>query len=183
MSLSESELGTTLPELMVTLAILVIITSLAIPNIYSWRSKMEARRIKSLLFSSLRQAKSESFVTRKNTLFCLSDGDGRCNKNSGKELILFEDNDNNKHFDSLTDRLILKESLKLKYGKVKLRVSAGRNHIKFFGDTGKPRGHFGHIKYCPLSLDPNLMFQVSFSQVGLIRYKPHHSHNSGCVTP
>ena len=158
MMLISTQHGMTLTELMVVIVIMGIIASIAAPSIQQWLYKHEAQQIQHTLVNALTLAKSESYITHQSVLFCLSNGGGRCNRNSSQELLLFEDNNHNKQFDTASDRLILKEALSLKYGNLKLRASARRHYVKFFGDTGKPRGHFGHIKYCPLSLDTHLMF-------------------------
>ena len=44
----------------------------------------------------------------------------------------------------------------------------------------KPRGHFGHIKYCPTSTYNHAMYQISFNQGGGITYKPNASHPTDC---
>lgn len=180
MRLVENEHGMTLIELLVTLTVLTIIISIATPNFTQWRAKMEAKRIKHSLFTTLKQAKSESFINRQHILFCLSSGNGICDKNGDKALLLFIDRNGNKRFDDLSDHLIRKEALNLKYGTVKLRVGRGQKYIKFFGETGQPRGYNGHIKYCPLTSNTSLMYQVSFNQRGIIKFKPNHQHPTDC---
>ena len=171
--------GFNLVELIVTLAILAIIITIAAPSIFSYLASMEAKRIRYDLINTLTLAKAESYIKRQNLLFCLSDTGGRCNKNSNETLLLFVDNNDNKNFEAGTDDLISELRLNPKYGTLHLR--AGRRHyIKFYGDTGQPRGHFGHIKYCPSSTYSQAMYQVSFSQVGIIKYKPNNIHDTGC---
>lgn len=171
--------GYSLVELMVTLIIMGIIVSLALPSFIQWRGKVEANRIKTIMETTLRQAKAESFISRNNVLLCLTNLAGQCDKNGDNQLLLFLDKDTDKHYDIATDRLIHQQHLSLDYGTVHLRAGR-RHHVKFFGDTGKPRGHFGHIKYCPDSLKSDLTYQISFNQQGIIKYKPNRSHNSGC---
>jgi type IV fimbrial biogenesis protein FimT len=178
--LLDSERGFTLIELLVTLAILAIVVSLAAPSFREWRERIEALRVKSILFSALKQAKSQSYGTQNDVLFCLSDGAGRCHRNSSKKLLLFVDRNSNKHFDSHIDHLILNENTHLRYGALSLGAGSRRHYAKFYSDTGRPRGHMGHIKYCPNSGDTKNMFQVSFNKFGIIKYKPNAIHRTGC---
>lgn len=171
--------GYNLVELMVTVAILAIIATIAAPAIVDQLASMEAKRIKNQLESTLKIAKAESFIRRQNLLVCLSDAGGRCNKNSGKNLLLFVDKNNNKVFDISTDYLLNKQGLNPKYGTLHLRAGK-RHYVKFYGDTGKPRGHFGHIKYCPSPTYSQAMYQISFNQNGNIKYKPNNTHPTGC---
>ncbi|WP_131668311.1 pilus assembly FimT family protein [Psychrobacter pygoscelis] len=175
----EQKQGKTLIELLVVMIILGIVLTLAAPSIKQLRANMEAKRIRAQLFSTLKQARSESYITRQNILFCLAAGSGICQKDNGKLLLLFVDKNNNKRFDTLSDQLILKEALNLKYATLRLRAS-GHAYVKFFGSTGTPKGYQGHVKYCPTNSDPNLMYQVSFNLLGGLKYKPNQQHATGC---
>lgn len=172
--------GFTLIELLVTLLISAIIATFAIPAILTQLSTMEAKRVRYNLTHTLGEAKSESFVRRQDLLLCLADISGRCHKNSSDSLLLFIDNNDNNHFDSSTDVLVTKQILDPKYGTVHLRAG-NRHYIKFWGNSGQPRGFFGHIKYCPTSVYNSAMYQVSFSQIGRIKYKPNAIHPTDCT--
>ncbi len=169
----------TLIELIITIAIIAIIITVATPYVLTQLAAMEAKRIRYDISNTLSIAKAESLIRRQNLLVCLSDDNSTCNKNSNSALLLFADNNDNKNFDADVDLLLNVQRLDPKYATLHLRAGS-RNHIKFFGDTGMPRGHFGHIKYCPSSTYNNAKYQVSFSQVGIIRYKPNSSHPTDC---
>ncbi len=174
-----NERGFTLVELMVTVTVLAIIAMTAIPAISTQLSHMEAKRIRYQITNTLSTAKAESLIRRKDLLVCLSDSTGDCNKTSKKTLLLFIDNDDDQHFDTAIDTLLAKQQLNPKYGI--LRLHAGKRHyVKFRGDSGKPRGFFGHIKYCASSIYSQTKYQISFNQSGIIKYKPHSTHDSGC---
>lgn len=159
---------------------MAIIVAIAAPSILAQLASMEAKRVRYGVMNTLAIAKAESLIQRQNVLVCLSDANGRCNKNSDTTLLLFIDKNDNKHFDASIDILIDQQQLSPKYGTLHLRVGLGRRYIKFWGDSGKPRGFFGHIKYCP-SVDFNqAKYQVSFNQVGIIKYKPDKIHDTEC---
>lgn len=160
--------------------IISILATIATPPMMKYLKRSEANRIQSTIMTSLKLAKTHSYTYRQHVLFCLSDGQGRCHKNAQKETLMFVDKNNNRHFDQTIDLLIYKNNLNLKYANIYLRASAGRHHIKFFADSGTPRGHIGHFKYCPFSANLALTYQVSFNQTGGITLKPHHSHPTGC---
>lgn len=181
LSKSSSQNGFTLVELIVTVAVLAIITMIATPAILTQLAHMEAKRIRYGITDTLNLAKAESLIRRQNLLVCLSDGNGRCNKNSNKTLLLFVDKNDNQYFDSGTDDLLEEQTLKPKYGTLHLRAGR-RRYIKFYGDSGMPRGHFGHFKYCPNSTYSQEMYQISFSQGAKITFKPNDSHPTGCGT-
>ena len=171
--------GFTLIELIVTIAVLAIITMIATPAILTQLAHMEAKRIRYDITDTLKLAKAESLIRRQNLLVCLSDGNGRCNKNSNKTLLLFVDKNDNQHFDSGTDDLLEEQTLNPKYGTLYLRAGR-RRYVKFYGDSGMPRGHFGHFKYCPSSTYSHDMYQISFSKGANITFKPNDSHPTDC---
>lgn len=172
--------GFTLVELVVTVAVMAIIMAVAAPSILTQLATMEAKRVRYGLMNTLAIAKAESLIQRQNVLVCLSDANGRCDRDSNKFLLLFIDKNDNKHFDAGIDKLVERQRLNPKYGTLHLRVGSRRSYIKFWGDSGKPRGFFGHIKYCPTSIYSQAKYQVSFNQVGIIKYKPDGIHDTEC---
>ena len=175
-----NEQGFTLVELIVTIAVLVIITMIATPYILEQLARMEAKRIESQIRNTLTLAKAESYIRRQDLLVCLSNSGGLCHRDSYKQLLLFSDKNNNKNFDLGVDDLLEQQALDPKYSTLYLRVGDKRHYTKFWGDSGKPRGHFGHFKYCPTSTYNHTMYQISFSQIGRITYKPNESHSTDC---
>ena len=171
--------GFTLVELIVTLSIMGIITAMVTPVILTKLADMEAKSIRYTLVNTLKLAKAESFVRRKDLIMCLSDNGGICHKDSSKSLLLFIDNDDNKNFEDGTDTLVHMQVLNPKYALLKLRAG-GRHYVRFAGDSGKPRGFFGHIKYCPSVHFNAAQYQISFSQGGMITYKPNASYPTEC---
>lgn len=171
--------GFTLVELIVTLTILAIIIAIATPMILTQLCNMEAKRIRSTIESTLTLAKAESLIRRHDIIVCLSDTNNHCQKDSTHALLLFVDRDNNQDFDVASDLLLNQASLEPKYGNTHLRAGQ-RDYVKFYGDTGKPRGHFGHIKYCPTSTYNEAMYLISFNQMGKITYKPNTTHPTDC---
>ncbi|MEK6199856.1 MAG: GspH/FimT family pseudopilin [Psychrobacter sp.] len=179
---NQNEHGFTLVELIVTVAILAIIATIATPYILSLLARMEARRIAGQIDTTLTLAKAESHIRRQDLLVCLSNNGGLCHRDSFKQLLLFSDKNNNNNFDAGIDDLLEEQALNPKYSTLYLRVGNNRHYTKFWGDSGSPRGHFGHIKYCPTSTYNHTMYQISFSQVGRITYKPNEDHPTGCGT-
>ncbi|MEZ7501429.1 prepilin-type N-terminal cleavage/methylation domain-containing protein [Psychrobacter sp. Arc29] len=176
---SGSSQGFTLVELIVTVTVLAIIIAIAMPSILTQLTRMEANRVKSQLENTLSLAKAESYISRQDIIVCLSKNEKRCHKDGDKTLLAFVDKNGNQRFNPKVDTLITKQALNLKYSTVKLRAS-NRHYTKFWGDSGKPRGHFGHIKYCPTSPYNESMYQISFNQAGIVRYKPNADHPTDC---
>lgn len=175
-----NEYGFNLVELIVTIAVLAIIAMIATPYILAQLARMEAKRIEGQIENTLTLAKAESYIRRQDLLVCLSNSGGLCHRDSYKKLLLFLDTNNNKNFDLGIDDLLEEQALDPKYSTLYLRVGNNRHYTKFWGDSGKPRGHFGHIKYCPTSTYNKTMYQISFNQSGLITYKPNENRPTDC---
>lgn len=175
-----NERGFTLIELIVTIAVLTILTMIATPYVLEQLARMEAKRIESQIRNTLTLAKAESYIRRQDLLVCLSNNGAICDRDSYKQLLLFSDRNNNKNFDLGVDDLLEAQALEPKYSTLYLRVGDKRHYTKFWGDSGKPRGHFGHFKYCPTSTYNHTMYQISFSQGGRVTYKPNASHPTDC---
>lgn len=172
--------GFTLVELIVTITVIALIATIAIPTILTQLTRMEAKRVKGQLETTFSFVKAESYISRQDILICLSNNGQRCHRNDDDILLVFVDKNDNKRFDDRVDVLLAKQALNLKYSTVKLRVGGRRHYTKFWGDSGKPRGHFGHIKYCPTSSYNQSMYQISFNQAGIIKHKPNTDHPTKC---
>ena len=173
-------LGFTLVELVVTIAVLAIIVSIAIPSFIHLLQDSEANDIRHKITSAIRVSKAESFIRHQQVIMCLANSNNQCHKNANERLIVFTDKNDNHSYDATDDTFLLVQALHLDYGKTYLRASLGRHYVKFFADTGLPRGHIGHIKYCPNSASNQNKYQVSFNQLGLIKFKPNKSHATNC---
>ena len=174
--------GFTLVELIVTVAVLAIIVSMAYPSIMTHLANMEAKRLRYDILNTLKIARAESYIRRKDLLLCLSNDGKLCNRDSDKILLLFIDENDDKNFNSETDYLIEKQALNPKYSTLALRVGVSRHYTKFWGDSGKPRGHYGHIKYCPTTPYNQNMYQLSFNEMGIFKYKPNEKEPTKCGT-
>lgn len=164
--------GFTLIELIITIAIMAIILTIAYPYIMMLLANMEAKRIRYAIVNTLQLAKAESYIRKKDLIVCLSNDGISCHRDSNKKLLLFIDENKNNDFDLDIDYLLEERALNPKYSTLYLRVGNNRHYTKFWGDSGTPRGHFGHIKYCPTSSYNQNSYQLSFNQGGIIKYKP-----------
>lgn len=175
----KSFLGFTLVELITVIAILSILISLAVPRFISAQHAWEAKETQRYIIQSFRLAKATSYMHSQDIILCLADINDVCHKDASHSLLLFSDQDGNHQYDKQHNAIISKQVLNLDYARVYLRAGR-RHHIKFFGNSGLPRGHFGHIKYCPSSGATPNMYQISLNQQGLHRFKPYSFKVTGC---
>lgn len=160
------EKGVTFMEVLIVIAIMVGIVVFAYPSFKEMLHGMESKRIKSTLVMATKEARVLSFTHRQNVVLCLADTNNQCHNRATDKVILFKDRDNNQRLDD--GELLREYDLKAKYGKVEMNVSARRHYMKYFGDTGVPRGHFGHIKYCAVSGTSRFDHKVTITSIGYV---------------
>ena len=155
----------TLIELMVVVIVVGVICMIAYPNVMRALRGMEANNVASVITDALKEARSQSHITKQNIIMCPADESNRCYRQAGVKIIVFRDLDGNARLDD--GELIKEYDLNLKHGRIDMRVSASRHHIKYFGASASPRGHFGHIKYC--SVSDELSYRIVLTHTGVVR--------------
>lgn len=158
--------GMTLFEVLVVLAIVAILWVLAYPSMMNYLYGAEARRIQSILTLAHQEARIESYIKKQNVVMCLATQDNQCHKTADAQVLVFYDRDNNQQLNA--GELVSRYDLALKYGKVEMRASASRDYMKYFGSTSTPKGHFGHIKYCSVSMQARFSYRAVVSMQGRV---------------
>ncbi|TYK64390.1 GspH/FimT family pseudopilin [Colwellia echini] len=144
----KSHLGMTLIELMVSISITSILTSVALPNfndfIVQLRVDNEISRISRLLLI----ARNNAINNQTNVIICPLDDDNKCSTNWHEELSVFIDNNGNSLFDPLDGEILITTKEAIQSGDI-LMYAKTRDKI-----TYQPTGHLfglsnGTFRYCP----------------------------------
>lgn len=159
--------GYTLLELLVVISIISILAMLAYPSFLGWLQGMEAKRVQKTLEQALLQTRMTSASTRQTLTVCLTDENDVCRRDGSVSVLVFADRNHNIQVD--TSELIERYSLNIRHGRIISNWSLHRNHIKYFGDTGMPRGHFGNISYCSASTNQRHSYRIIMTQQGFVR--------------
>ncbi|WP_323843215.1 GspH/FimT family pseudopilin [Moraxella sp. Pampa] len=171
--------GFTLVEMMAVLTIVAVLIFFAQPTYIAMMQRIEAREVRRHIHEAIRLAKIESRIRGQDVLICPMNNDV-CSKVAQDNLLVFIDTNRNNKFDKKKDIVIIKEALSLRYGIISMSVSAGRDYIKFMGDTGKPRGNFGNIKYCNIFKEKTHSFQIVVNMNGMVSEKYGSRLNIDC---
>lgn len=158
--------GVTFMEVMVVITVITIMVVLGYPSFRQMMHSMESKRVRSYVMMALKEARMLSFTERQNLIVCLANEHNQCHNRATQKVILFKDNDDNQRFDE--GELLKEYDLNAKYGSIEMNVSARRHYMRYFGDTGVPRGHFGHIKYCSLQGQTRLNHKTTITAVGYV---------------
>lgn len=160
--------GFTLVELLVVVAIVAVMVLLAVPYVKEWLYALEAQRVESAFMQGLRQARTHSHITRQDTVICTLNEQGVCGRAAKSRLVVFADANRNHHKDD-DEAWVYQSAWRLRYGSIVLNTSATRDYIRYMGDSAKPRGHIGHLRYCSVSDNQRLSFKVVVNMYGNVR--------------
>lgn len=149
MDLQQSK-GFTLAEALVTIAIIGILASIAVPAFMDILKRYERDSITSSIREMVKEAKIIALTEHKHMVLCPTSDFKNCSKNNPTHLMSFYDHNTNQKRDN-SEAIKNTLSIKMWYGKVGFNMSARRRYMRFYPDSGMPRGHYGNITYCPLN--------------------------------
>lgn len=175
----KAESGFTFIQLIVVLLIVSVLLFFAYPMIPALFERMESHTTRKHLHEAIRLAKIESYSRGKDIIICAMNSENECSRSAQERFVVFVDNDRDNRLGA-KDYIISSESLYLKHGIIKMNASLSRNYMKFMGDTGKPRGNYGNIKYCTLSKNNNNNFQIFINTHGVVTERQGHLYRIEC---
>jgi type IV fimbrial biogenesis protein FimT len=140
--------GMTLIELMVSLSITSILTTIALPNFNDFIVRLRVDNEISRLSRLLLTARNHAISNQANVIICPLTDNGGCSTNWHEELSVFVDNNGNGQFDSANNELMVSKKSPivatdiLIYAKTRTKI------------TYQPTGHLfglsnGTLRYCP----------------------------------
>lgn len=167
--------GFTLFELIITIAIVTIISFFAVPNFLEMKKEYKAQQTIKTLISTLNFAKSSAVTYKSNIVICAIDRNGICNTslvNWNNGFIAFLDKNRNQILDN-DEQILVSENFNFSEATTNIiwRASLGKTHIIFQSDTGLPRGYAGSFSYCDLKNNKNNK-GVTLSLVGIVSLAP-----------
>lgn len=147
--------GFTLIELLIVIAIIFITALTSFSHFQTTFANQERKRVMSTLQYLLKQARSAALIHHSNTVVCPSLNAKSCNSDNSAPwnsiLIVFLDKNGNRQIDS-GERILLLESLNLKYGQLDWRGTLHMPSISFRASDGLAAGSNGSFYYCANSL-------------------------------
>ena len=159
----------TLIELIVTIAVLAIITSIAYPSYHQFMERQEYNQLLPFIRNHVNLSKNYASVYHNRIVICPTSDLSRCENNQWhKGFIIFTDTNNNKLLD-ITEQIHQANKLNLKYGTLVWNGGVSNpNSVSFMNDTGLPRGSQGHFQYCSFKTPSNHTKYI-VNQMGHVR--------------
>jgi type IV fimbrial biogenesis protein FimT len=169
--------GTTLIEQIMLLAIIGILTSVAVPSLRKLLTHNQQQIAQSDFIAALQHARETALTTGKRTLFCPTRDGSRCSKDLHWEngWLLFQDGDVDnqpKHGPQRTGRGY--------GGNLIIQGTIGRHFVRFLPD-GSARGNNITLLFCQRG-DTEHVLSVMVSSSGRIRSAPADAEQTADCT-
>jgi len=141
-------LGMTLIELMISIGITSILTTIALPSFNDFIVRLRVDNEISLLSRLLLSARNHAINSGDNVIICPLDKSGTCTVYWHEQLSVFIDTNNNQQFDIANNELLITTKSPVTSGDI-LIYAKNRNKI-----TYQATGHLfglsnGTLRYCP----------------------------------
>jgi type IV fimbrial biogenesis protein FimT len=157
--------GFTLVELCVTLAVLALITAIALPSLQDFRARQHVNATMNLLVSHFASARMTAITHGVPVVVCPSDGAGTCRQDTdwGGHWLSFRDPDGNRQPDEDID--IYRNDTVPRDPRIRIVSTQGRRHIRY-QPTGMSYGANLTIRIC---YDDRLAGSVVLNATGRAR--------------
>lgn len=138
----------TLTELVITILVLSILVTLALPYYHEMKANQERRTIFRQLIANIQLAKQHAAIHHTNVVMCSSENMQSCKEEMWEQgFILFLDSNQNRQLD-LNEILVSQERTDLSYGTLNWRGTLHFPSLNFMAEHGLPIGSNGSFYYC-----------------------------------
>ena len=139
------DLGFTLLELILVLAILAIVTSLAVPSLMGFTERYRSEVQRQRLFDLIALGRSEAYSEGRTFTLCSLDSENLCGGNWSNGIQLFADSNGNKEREA--DEPVVREMSALPNG-ASLQWNSATDYLQY-RPNGQTRWQLGNFAYCP----------------------------------
>jgi type IV fimbrial biogenesis protein FimT len=139
-------LGFTLVELLFTIAIIAILTSIAFPSIHQIAYSHQADSAYKRLFSLIQLTRIEAINRQSQVILCPTYDRINCTDDWSQELIVFVDNNNDEKNNEEDPLLHISPKLQSSEG-LFWKASGSKRYLRFMSD-GATRNQNGRLTYC-----------------------------------
>ncbi len=158
----------TIVELIICIAMIAILVSIALPYFHDYRSKQEAKNIPIKLSQINRYARSQAAVFHQNIVICPSQDSLSCQANQwNKNMLVFIDKNKNRQVDT-GEQILQIDVLNLKYGNLSWRGALSLPSVTYQAHTALPIGSMVvFIIVLPIFLINSVLYSAKWGISGL----------------
>ena len=142
----------TLVELAITVLVLSILISLALPYYHQIKANQERSAIFRQISTNILLAKQQAVIHHKNVVICSTQDMQTCQEAMwNRGFLVFIDTNKNRQI-NLNEVVISTESTNLEYGTLNWRGTLRFPSLNFLAEHGLPIGSNGSFYYCSTSI-------------------------------
>ncbi|MCH7394951.1 GspH/FimT family pseudopilin [Acinetobacter dispersus] len=161
--------GFTLIELIISIGILAILSTLAMPYFRDLMISNEVNGLKRILTIHIQKARTDAQLYHKNVMLCPSSDLENCHMDWNKGFIGFIDSNRNQRRDQ-GETLLFSAPLNHKYGYLGFKsFGHSTNYLIFQAENGLPFASNGSFVYC--SESPQHHTKIVLSRMGNVRFE------------
>lgn len=161
---SEHQQGLTLLELIASLAVLLITTSIALPAFSEIVQNHKSQTVIRLLYGLIQKSRHQAISHNSNVLLCKSQDLISCGGSWKDGIIVFVDRDNNQAVNG-DDILLRSIQMPFEEGELFWRSFGNKPHLEFL-PSGRTNYQNGTFTYCIDSADPEKARGISVTVTG-----------------
>lgn len=160
--------GYTLIELLLVLAVVAVLTSMAVPGLGRVVQTNAGTALMNDLARMVSMARALAVHSGSNVTLCPSHDGSSCGGDWAAGMLLFTDANRDRKLDA-TDELARVAGALTVAGSLQLRSFPNRQYLQFT-PQGTTHGQNGSFTWCPANAAPELAQQLIFSQSGRTRF-------------
>lgn len=162
------EKGISLIELLVTSAVVIVLTTLAVPTFQQLKMQQESYQVYSEVVSALNFTRSSAITSKTTTTLCPNDNNNKCGKDWSNGILIFTDKNQNGKYDKLSDT-ILKTTAKPHHPHSLKWSSFGNRPFIRYTPLGHTLNQNGTFVYCPANGNAFYAQAIIVNRTGRIR--------------
>jgi type IV fimbrial biogenesis protein FimT len=160
-TLNRKSAGMTLLELLISIALISIVTTFALPSFHNLLKSMERRSVTSDLVSLINLARTTAIEHQTAVTLCPLDQNNRCTHNWSLPVVAFKDSNRDRILSTNSDIIRTYQT-----ASGKLEGNAGiRNYFRFRA-TGLAQEAIGNLTWCPHDRDSAYAAQIRINMGG-----------------
>lgn len=167
--------GYTLIELLMTLCIMSILFSLALPSFASVIRHVQSETVMNAFFNAYQLARSTAVSQRQPVVLCAKANAQACGSDWTRGSLVFADPNNNRMLDK-DERLLIELAAPPEGSRLTMRAALNKQYLRFMAN-GMLENTAGSMVYCPPNGTARDARNVIFSRNGRLRFGYDKNHD------